>query len=56
MSLILLSDSTLLLKDSVVFNNIFTPNNIISLKDNSTIIISGSDSGSVAHLTENFNA
>ena len=41
MSLILLSNCTLLLQDLVIFNNVSTPNSIISLKDNSTIIISG---------------
>ena len=42
LSLIYLSNYTLILEDSVVFSNIKTLNSIISLKDNSTIIISGS--------------
>ena len=42
MSMIHLLNSTLLLENSVVFNNISTPTSIISLKGNSTIVISGS--------------
>ena len=42
MSMIHLLNSTLLLEDLVVFNNISTPSSIISLKGNSTIVISGS--------------
>ena len=38
----LLSHTTLILEDSVVFNNITTPSSIISLKGNSIIIITGS--------------
>ena len=42
LSFIYLSNSILLLETLVVFNNITTPNGIISLNENSTIIISGS--------------
>ena len=42
LSFIYLSNSILLLETPVVFNNITTPNGIISLKGNSTIIVSGS--------------
>ena len=42
LSFIYLSNSILLLETSVFFNNITTPNGIISLKGNSTIIVSGS--------------
>ena len=41
-SLITLSNTKLLLEDSVVFSNITTPHSIISLTGNSAIIISGS--------------
>ena len=42
MNFISLSHTTLLLEDSVIFCNITTPNSIISLRENSTVIISGS--------------
>ena len=42
LSFIYLSNSILLLEDTAVFNSITNPNSIISLKGNSTIIISGS--------------
>ena len=42
LSFIYLSNSTLLLEDAAVFNSITNPNSVISLKGNSTIIISGS--------------
>ena len=42
LSLIYLSNSTLILEDSVVFSNINTLNSIISLNGNSSIVISGS--------------
>ena len=42
LSFIYLSNSLILLETLVVFNNITTPNGIISLNENSTIIISGS--------------
>ena len=42
MSFSSLSHTTLVLEDSVTFCNITNPNSIISLRENSTVIISGS--------------
>ena len=56
-SFMLLSHTTLLLEDSVTFCNITTTNSIISLRENSTVIISGSVefSHNQAHDLINFN-
>ena len=52
---ITLSHTTLLLEDSVVFSNITTPSSVISLKGNSTIIISGSVEFSHNHAHDLIN-
>ena len=54
-SLITLSNTNLLLEDSVVFSNISTQRSIISLTENSTIIISGSVEFSHNHVHDLIN-
>ena len=58
MSFISLSHTTLILEDSVIFRNITTPNSIISVGGNSTIVISGLVEflGNHAHDLINFYA
>jgi len=51
-SFIILSHANLKIEDSVVFSNITTPQSIISLKDNSSITITGSVEFSYNHVNE----
>ena len=54
-SFITLSHANLQLEDSVIFSNITTPHSIISLKGNSTVIISGSVKFSYNHAHDLIN-
>ena len=51
-SFIILSHANLKIEDSVVFSNITTPHSIISLKDNSSITITGSVEFSYNHVNK----